>query len=105
MTLRAREPRHPGVRPRDLLEFRPWMLALAVFLAQLILNTLWSILFFGLRSPLAGLVDIVALWLAILATIVLFFRVSTPAGILLLPYIGWVTFAAILNAAILRLNR
>ena len=76
-----------------------------MFLVQLILNALWSILFFGLRSPLAGLVDIVVLWLAILATIVLFFRVSVPAGVLLLPYIGWVTFAAVLNAAILRLNR
>jgi tryptophan-rich sensory protein len=80
-------------------------LALAVFLVQLILNCLWSILFFGLRSPLAGLVDIVAMWLAILATIVLSFRVSVPAGVLLLPYIAWVSFAALLNAAILRLNR
>jgi len=80
-------------------------LALAVFLAQLVLNTLWSILFFGLRSPLAGLVDIIVLWLAILATIVLFFRVSVPAGVMLLPYIAWVSFAAVLNAAILRLNR
>jgi len=80
-------------------------LALVVFLVQLVLNTLWSILFFGLRSPLAGFVDIVVFWLAILATIVLFFRVSAPAGVLLLPYIAWVTFAAALNAAILRLNR
>ncbi|MCX6843538.1 MAG: tryptophan-rich sensory protein [candidate division WOR-3 bacterium] len=80
-------------------------LALAVFLVQLILNALWSILFFGLRSPLAGMVDIVVLWLAILATVILFFRVSVPAGILLLPYIAWVSFAALLNAAILRLNR
>ena len=80
-------------------------LALAVFLIQLILNALWSVFFFGLRSPLAGLVDIAALWLAIVATIVLFFRVSTVAGFMLLPYIGWVTFAAILNAAILVLNR
>ena len=80
-------------------------LALAMFLVQLMLNALWSIFFFGLRSPLAGLVDIVVLWLAIIATIVLFFRVSMPAGILLLPYIGWVSFAALLNAAILRLNR
>ncbi len=79
--------------------------ALAVFLVQLVLNTLWSVFFFGLRSPLAGLVDIAVLWLAILATIVLFFRVSVPAGILLLPYIAWVTFAAALNAAVLRLNR
>ena len=80
-------------------------LALAVFLAQLVLNCLWSILFFGLRSPLAGLADIVVLWLAILATIVLFFRVSVPAGVLLLPYIAWVSFAAMLNGAILALNR
>lgn len=80
-------------------------LALGVFLLQLVLNSLWSVFFFGLRSPLAGLMDIVALWLAIIANIVLFFRVSTPAGVLLLPYIGWVTFAAVLNAAIFRLNR
>ena len=80
-------------------------LALAVFLLQLILNTLWSVLFFGMRSPLAGLVHIVVLWLAIIATIVLFFRVSVPAGTLLLPYIVWVSFAAVLNAAVLRLNR
>jgi benzodiazapine receptor len=80
-------------------------LALVVFLVQLILNALWSILFFGLRSPLAGLVNIVALWLAIIATIILFFRVSVPGGVMLLPYIAWVSFAALLNAAILRLNR
>jgi translocator protein len=80
-------------------------LALVVFLVQLVLNALWSIFFFGLRSPLAGLVDIIVLWLAILATIILFFPVSVPAGILLLPYIIWVSFAAVLNAAILRLNR
>ena len=80
-------------------------LALAVFLLQLTVNALWSVFFFGLRSPLAGLVDIVIMWLAILATIVLFFRVSVPAGVLLLPYIAWVSFAALLNAAILRLNR
>ncbi|MEO0080064.1 MAG: TspO/MBR family protein [candidate division WOR-3 bacterium] len=80
-------------------------LALALFLVQLVLNVLWSFLFFGLRSPLAGLVEIVILWLAIAATLVLFFRVSTVAGLLLIPYIGWVTFAAILNAALLALNR
>jgi tryptophan-rich sensory protein len=80
-------------------------LALAVFVVQLVLNALWSVLFFGLRSPLAGLVGISGLWLAIVTTIVLFFRVSVPAGVLLLPYIGWVSFAALLNAAILRLNR
>jgi translocator protein len=80
-------------------------LALGVFLVQLVLNALWSVCFFGLRSPMAGLVDIIVLWLAIAATIILFFRVSVPAGVLLLPYISWVSFAAVLNAAIHRLNR
>jgi tryptophan-rich sensory protein len=79
-------------------------LALAVFLVQLVLNALWSVLFFGLRSPLAGLVEIAVLWVAILATIILFFRVSVPAGVMLLPYIAWVSFAAVLNAAIFGLN-
>ena len=79
--------------------------ALGAFLVQLALNSLWSVLFFGLRSPLAGLLDIIVLWTAIVATIVLFFRVSSQAGILLLPYLAWVTFAAVLNAAIYRLNR
>jgi translocator protein len=79
-------------------------LALVVFLIQLVLNALWSVFFFGLRSPLAGLVDIVVLWLTILATIAFFSRVSVPAGVMLLPYIAWVSFAAVLNAAILRLN-
>lgn len=84
----------PGVR-----------VALAVFLIQLVLNTLWSLLFFGLRSPLAGMIEIVVLWLAIGVTIAMFSRVSVRAGVLLLPYIGWVTFAAVLNGAILALNR
>jgi tryptophan-rich sensory protein len=69
-----------------------------------VLNALWSVLFFGLRSPLAGLVEIAVLWVAILATIILFFRVSVPAGVMLLPYIAWVSFAAVLNAAIFGLN-
>lgn len=83
----------PGVR-----------LALLAFLVQLVLNVIWSFLFFGLRSPLIALIEIVVLWLAILFTIIRFFRVSVPAGVLLLPYIGWVTFATILNAALVKLN-
>lgn len=78
--------------------------ALVVYLIQLVLNALWSALFFGLRSPLAGLIEIVLLWFAILATVTLFFRVSKGAGAMLLPYLGWVSFATLLNAAILRLN-
>lgn len=79
-------------------------LALLVFLIQLVLNVIWSFLFFGLRSPLAGLIEIIILWLAILLTLILFFRVSVPAGVLLLPYISWVTFASVLNGAIVKLN-
>jgi benzodiazapine receptor len=79
-------------------------IGLSVFIAQLLLNALWSPLFFGLRSPLAGLVDIVLLWGLIILTMVYFFKVSTAAGILLVPYILWVSFAAVLNFSILVLN-
>jgi len=79
--------------------------ALAVFAAQLVLNVLWSFAFFGRQSPLAGLWVIAALWIMIVATIVSFSRVSAPAAILLAPYILWVSFAAVLNAELFRLNR
>lgn len=61
--------------------------ALLLFVLQLGLNTLWSIIFFGLRSPGGALVEIVFLWLAIAATIVLFYKISKPAAWLLAPYI------------------
>ncbi len=79
--------------------------ALLFYIIQLVLNLAWSWLFFALRSPLAGLVEIVVLWCAILVTVILFFRVSRAAGILMLPYIGWVSFASALNAGIWVLNR
>jgi translocator protein len=79
-------------------------LAIAIFIVQLILNTLWSYLFFGLRSPFLGVVEIVILWIAIAATIVSFFRISKVAGLILLPYIGWVTLASYLNYLIFALN-
>ena len=79
--------------------------ALIFFFAQLILNVLWSAAFFGLRSPLLGFVDIVLLWVAILLTIQHFLRVSRMAGLLLLPYILWVSFAAVLNFSLWTLNR
>ncbi|MDW7732635.1 MAG: TspO/MBR family protein [Methanolobus sp.] len=78
--------------------------AISVFGLQLFLNFLWSVLFFGMQSPIMGLIEIVFLWVAILATIVLFYRVSKTAGLLLLPYIAWVTFAAYLNYYIFMLN-
>jgi tryptophan-rich sensory protein len=79
--------------------------ALIVFLIQLILNMAWSVLFFGLRSPLLGLVDILFLWTMILVTIAQFSRVSIPAALLLIPYILWVTFASGLNVGIFLLNK
>jgi len=78
--------------------------ALIAFLVQLVLNASWSVVFFGLEAPLYGVIVIVALWIAIVLTIVKFFRISTLAGALLLPYIAWVTFAASLNVAIFILN-
>jgi tryptophan-rich sensory protein len=71
---------------------------------QLGLNALWSILFFGRRAPLAALVEISLLWVAIVLTIVAFARISRVAALLLVPYLLWTTFATVLNAAIWRLN-
>lgn len=78
--------------------------ALAIFGLQLFLNTLWSIIFFGLHSPGGALVEIIFLWLAILATIVAFAKISKPAAWLLAPYILWVSFAIYLNYIIWALN-
>ncbi len=79
--------------------------AWALFAVQLALNAAWSPLFFGLRSPGAALIDIAALWIAAGATVLAFFRISPVSGAILVPYWLWVSFAAILNAAIWRLNR
>ena len=79
-------------------------IALVVFAAQLLVNTLWSYAFFGLQSPLAGVVVIVVLWLLILQTIVRFWPIRKGAALLLVPYIIWVSFAGFLNYSIWRLN-
>ncbi len=79
-------------------------IALAIFIGQMVLNTLWSIIFFGLHSPGGALIEIVFLWLAILATIIAFAKISRLAAWLLLPYILWVSFAMYLNYAIWILN-
>jgi tryptophan-rich sensory protein len=81
------------------------IVAFAVFWGQLVLNILWSVVFFGLRSLLGGMVVIFLLWLAILANIILFFGISPIAGGLLIPYIIWVSIAANLNMQVWRLNR
>lgn len=77
---------------------------LALFLAQLLLNALWSWCFFAWRMGGLAFADIVALWLLIVATLVGFWRVRPLAGALLLPYLAWVTFAAFLNHAAWRMN-
>ena len=77
---------------------------LVVFGVQLALNVLWSCLFFGLQSPLLAFFELVLLWLAIVATTAMFWRRSIAAGVLLLPYLIWVTFAGVLNFAVWRLN-
>ena len=74
------------------------------FLAQLALNFIWSPVFFGLRAPLLGLVVIVAMWLLIVITMKKFYPLSRLASYLLVPYLLWVSFATILNMAIVVLN-
>lgn len=79
-------------------------IALSIFGVQLILNTLWSIIFFGLQNPGLAFLELVLLWMAILFSIISFFRVSKKAAYLLIPYIMWVSFAGYLNLSFFLLN-
>jgi benzodiazapine receptor len=79
--------------------------ALLIFFAQLALNVAWSGIFFGSRMPGAALLEIVILWLAVAFNIFVFFLLLPVSAYLLLPYLGWVTYAAYLNYGIWRLNR
>jgi translocator protein len=82
-----------------------WQASKALFGIQLVLNVLWSYVFFGRRSPGWALVEIVFLWAAIVATTLAFLRISRTAALLLLPYLLWSSFAVVLNRSIWRLNR
>ena len=84
--------------------FRPNRQALSLFLLQLGFNALWSWLFFAWYLGVWALVDIVVLWVLIVATLVSFWRVSPLAGALLIPYLMWVSFASVLNYSLWRLN-
>ncbi|MBI2018800.1 tryptophan-rich sensory protein [Candidatus Daviesbacteria bacterium] len=75
-----------------------------VFWIQLILNAVWSVIFFGMRNPALALVDIIALWIAIVLTIKALYKINKLAGNLLIPYLLWVSFATVLNLAIIILN-
>lgn len=88
-----RGPSRPAVR-----------LALVAYVVQLALNLAWTLVFFGAESATAALAVILALLVALLATIALFLRVERVAGLLLVPYALWVTYAAALNGAIVSLN-
>lgn len=87
------------------LNKREVRIAFSIFLAQLVLNAVWTPIFFGLHWLLLAFIEIIVLWLMILWTIIKFYRLSAPAGWLLLPYILWVSFAAALNLSVWLLNR
>lgn len=78
--------------------------ALALWAMQLLLNAAWTPVFFGLREIGAALVVIVLMWLAIAATIIAFARIRRGAGLVLLPYLVWVSFATVLNLRLWQLN-
>jgi tryptophan-rich sensory protein len=79
--------------------------ALLFFAIQLALNSLWSVLFFGLKNPLLALIEIVILLLMIYETYLKFAKINRMASFLLIPYLAWVSFATVLNASIWWLNR
>ncbi len=89
---------------RQGLERKDVKIAIGVFALQLVLNFFWTIIFFGYKSLFGGLVEIIFLWIAILINIILFYRISRWAGILLVPYIIWVTIASYLNYTVFILN-
>jgi tryptophan-rich sensory protein len=78
--------------------------AVAIFVLQLVLNALWSVIFFGLKMPGLAFFEILMLWFAILYTIINFYRISKTASYLLIPYILWVSFATVLNYFVWMLN-
>jgi translocator protein len=89
--------RSPRNRTRDI--------GIALFVAQLAVNVIWTFAFFGLQNTLYGLLSIIPLWILIAATIYQFYKVEKWASYLLVPYIAWVSIATALNAAVYLLNR
>jgi tryptophan-rich sensory protein len=79
-------------------------LPLGIYGVQLLLNAGWSAVFFGMQRPDLAFLEVIGLWLSVLATIVAFMPINQTAGLILLPYLAWVSFAAFLNLTIWRLN-
>ena len=77
---------------------------LTLFAVQLVLNVLWSYIFFGLEKPALAFGEVILLWTAIAATMIVFWQRSVIAGILFVPYLAWVSFASFLNFTLWRLN-
>ena len=78
--------------------------ALLFWVLQLALNLAWSFIFFGAHAIGAALIEIAVLWLAVLFTMIAFFRIDRTAGILFIPYLAWVAFAGLLNLSVWHLN-
>jgi translocator protein len=89
---------------REGFERQDVKIAMGIFGVQLILNVLWSVVFFSFHSLFGGFIVILVLWIAILATIIAFYTISKPAGIILIPYIIWVSIASYLNYTVYLLN-
>lgn len=86
---------------KDKINFK---LLSSLFIIQLILNSLWTIIFFGLHSPFFAFIEIIILWIMILLCIILFYKISKKSSYLLIPYLLWVSFASILNFFLWKLN-
>lgn len=93
-----------GVAAWMVWRVRGWSGALALFCVQLALNALWTWIFFAWREGALAFAEIVVLWALIVATVIAFWRVRALAGVLLVPYLLWVTFAAALTYAVWTLN-
>lgn len=89
---------------REGLHRRDVQFAILIFAVQLVLNLSWSIVFFGYHALFGSFVLVMILWLSILANIIAFYVISKPAGLLLVPYILWVSIASYLNYTIYLLN-
>ena len=82
---------------REGLNRKDVQIAVIVFAVQLAINVIWSLVFFGTHNIFGGLVLVLILWVAILVNIIVFYRISKPAGLILIPYIVWVSIASYLN--------
>ncbi|MGB7969579.1 MAG: TspO/MBR family protein [Methanobacterium sp.] len=89
---------------REGLERKDVKIAILVFAVQLVINVLWSLVFFASHNIIGGLVMVIVLWISVLITILVFYRISKPAALILIPYLIWVTIAGYLNYTVFLLN-